>query len=103
MKFEQPQEEKEKGSIKRESKNLPIQSLCADMIKEAMAEIFLKLEPKKVKFINTIHDELVFECPDNMAQEVAQVVKEEMEKAGSKYLTDMPCISEVSIGKCWEK
>jgi DNA polymerase I-like protein with 3'-5' exonuclease and polymerase domains len=103
MKFNPPKEEREKGSIKRESKNLPIQSLCADMIKTAMAEIFLKLEPKGVKFINTVHDELVFECPEALTQEVTAIVKEEMEKAGKKYLVDMPCISEVTYGDMWEK
>jgi len=30
-------------------------------------------------------------------------VKEEMEKAGKIYLTDMPCVSEVTIGDMWEK
>jgi hypothetical protein len=40
----------------RESKNLPIQSLCADITKIAMGNLFLRLEPLGVKFINTVHD-----------------------------------------------
>jgi hypothetical protein len=31
------------------------------------------------------------------------VVKEEMEKAGKIYLTDMPCVSEVIKGDVWKK
>ena len=103
MKFESPRNKKERSSIKRESKNLPIQSLCADMIKIAMNNIFLKLEPKGVKFINTVHDELVFECTEAQAEEVKDIVKEEMEKAGALFLTDVPCIAEVKISDTWEK
>jgi DNA polymerase I len=103
LKFTHPKDEREKGSIKRESKNLPIQSLCADMVKTAMANIFLKLEPKGARFINTIHDELVYEVPEALAEETARVVKEEMETAGRIYLKDLPCISEVTISDCWEK
>jgi DNA polymerase I-like protein with 3'-5' exonuclease and polymerase domains len=103
MKFESPKNRKERSSIKRESKNLPIQSLCADMIKIAMNNIFLQLEPKGVKFINTVHDELVFECTEAQAEEVKDIVKEEMEKAGTLFLTDVPCIAEVTISDTWEK
>jgi DNA polymerase I len=103
MKFKAPEDEREKGSIKRESKNLPIQSLCADMVKVAMANIFLRLEPKGAKFVNTVHDELVYETKEDFAEEAAQIIKEEMEKAGKIYLTDMPCVSEVTIGDMWEK
>ena len=103
IKFESPRTKQQRSSIKRESKNLPIQSLCADMIKIAMANIFLRLEPKGVKFINTVHDELVFECTEAQADEVKNTVKEEMEKAGALFLKDVPCIAEVKVSDTWEK
>jgi DNA polymerase-1 len=103
MKFEKPEDEKAQKSIKRESKNLPIQSLCADMVKIAMGNIFLKLEPKGVKFINTVHDELVFECTEAQAEEVKDIVETEMEKAGALFLIDLPCIAIVTIRDTWEK
>jgi DNA polymerase I-like protein with 3'-5' exonuclease and polymerase domains len=103
FKFEEPHDGKEEGRVKRESKNLPIQSLCADMVKDALAVLFLRLEPMGVKFVNTVHDELVFECKKEQAEEVKAIVKEEMEKAGRKYLTSMPCIAEVTISEVWEK
>ena len=68
-----------------------------------MANIFLLLEPKRVKFINTIHDELVFECTEAQADEVKDTVKEEMEKAESLFLKDAPCIAEVKVSDTWEK
>lgn len=103
IKFDPPKNEREKGKIKRESKNLPIQSLCADMVKVAMTNIFNAVDTGKVKFINTVHDELCFEAPEAIAEEVAQVVKEEMEKAGKIYLTDIRCVAEVKIADCWSK
>jgi DNA polymerase I-like protein with 3'-5' exonuclease and polymerase domains len=103
IKFEKPEDEKAQERIKRESKNRPIQSLCADMIKIAMGNIFLKLEPKGVKFINTVHDELVFECAEDQVEEVREIVKTEMEKAGELFLTDLPCIAEIKVSDTWEK
>jgi DNA polymerase I len=103
IKFESPRTKQQRSSIRREFKNLPIQSLCADMIKIAMANIFLQLEPKGVKFINTVHDELVFECVEAQTDEVKYIVKEEMEKAGSIFLRDLPCIAEVKVSDTWEK
>lgn len=103
FKFEKPRDDKAKGSIKRESKNLPIQSLCADIVKVAMAEIFLKLHKKGVKFVNTIHDELVYEVPVDLVDEAAQIIKDEMEKAGKVYLTDLPCLAEVTVADYWRK
>lgn len=103
MKFSRPQNEKEKSGIKRESKNLPIQSLCADMLKIAIGNLFLKLEPMGIKFVNTVHDEVVFECSEAQVEEVAAIVKEEMEKAGKQYLKNLPCIAEITISEVWKK
>jgi len=103
IRFEKPRDDKAKKSIKRESKNLPIQSLGADMVKVSMANLFLILEPKDVKFINTVHDELVFECTEAQVEEVKAIIKAEMEKAGALFLTDIPCIVDVTVSDTWEK
>ena len=101
--FNQPNGDKEQGNIKRQSKNLPIQSLSADILKIAMANLYAQLEPQGVKLINSVHDELVFECSTDQADSVAATVKQEMEKAGHIYLTKVPCIAEVTISKEWSK
>jgi len=101
--FNQPKDDKERGNIKRQSKNLPIQSLSADILKIAMASLHKQLEPQGVKFINSVHDELVFECTADQADNVAATVKQEMETAGQIYLTKVPCIAEVTISKVWSK
>jgi DNA polymerase I-like protein with 3'-5' exonuclease and polymerase domains len=103
IRFKKPTDKKEQSSVKRQSKNFPIQGLCADMVKIAIGNIFLKLEPLGVKFVATVHDELVFECTEEQAEYVKSVVKEEMEKAGSLFITNLPCISEVFINDYWHK
>jgi DNA polymerase I-like protein with 3'-5' exonuclease and polymerase domains len=109
FKFDKPSAESEekynaqKSGIERECKNLPVQSLCADILKIAMGNLFLILEPRGVKLVNCVHDELVFECKTEETEEVAAIVKTEMEKAGELFLTDLPCIAEVTISDTWEK
>ena len=68
-----------------------------------MSNLFLFLEPRGVKLVNCVHDELVFECKTEEAEEVAAIVKTEMEKAGTLFLTDLPCIAEVKVSDTWEK
>ena len=68
-----------------------------------MGNLFLILEPRGVKLVNCVHDELVFECKAEEADEVAAIVKTEMEKAGALFLKDIPCITEVTISNTWEK
>ena len=52
------------------------------MVKIAMGNLFLSLEPKGVKFINTVHDELVFECTEAQAEEVKEIVKTKWKRLG---------------------
>lgn len=96
-------DDKDEGAAGREAMNLPIQSLCADMIKEALPKIQVKLEPMGVKFINTIHDELVFECKAEQADEVSSIVKTIMEEAGNRYLKNILCVADVSPSDYWAK
>jgi DNA polymerase I-like protein with 3'-5' exonuclease and polymerase domains len=50
-----------------------------------------------------VHDELVFEVPEEDAQEVADIIRDEMEAAGREYLTCLPVIVEINAGEAWEK
>ena len=92
-----------KGSIKRQSKNYPIQGFCADLVKIAMGNIFFILEPIGVKFIATVHDELVFECDKAQTAFVMETVEREMSAAGTGYFIDIPCKAEVFKGDYWHK
>ena len=60
--------------------NTPIQGTQADLIKMAMLEIDRELTKRKLKayMILQIHDELIFEVPDEEFEEVKQLVHEAM-------------------------
>ena len=49
--------------------------------------------------MNCEHDELVFECSKDQANNVAATLKQEMEATGHKYLTTVPCVAEVKVSK----
>ena len=92
-----------KGSVKRQSKNYPIQGFCADLVKIAMGNLFPILEPLGVKFIATVHDELVFECDEGQTALVRETVENEMIAAGNGYFPDIPCKAEVFDETYWHK
>lgn len=54
--------------------NYLIQGTCADILKRAMIEIDKFLVPYKTRMILTIHDELVFEMPDDETHLIAEIV-----------------------------
>ncbi len=68
-----------------------------------MSNLFLILEPRKIKLINSVHDKLVFECKAEEADEVAAIVKNEMERVGSIFLKNIPYIAEVTVADFWKK
>jgi len=61
--------------------NTPIQGSAADLMKKAMIDIWREMKRKdlKSKMILQVHDELVFEVPDEEKDEVEILVKERME------------------------
>jgi len=65
--------------------NTPIQGTAADLIKKAMIDIWREFKKKKLntKMILQVHDELVFDVPDEEQKIAEKIVVEKMEKAVS--------------------
>ncbi|MFQ5722526.1 MAG: DNA polymerase, partial [Candidatus Aminicenantales bacterium] len=61
--------------------NTPIQGTAADLIKKAMIDIWQTIKKQKLrsKMILQVHDELVFEVPDEEKDILEKIVKEKME------------------------
>ena len=80
--------------------NMPIQGTAADLIKIAMINIFkrMKVEGYKSKMILQIHDELLFECPENEIEAITKIIKYEMESAIELIV---PLKVEFGYGKNW--
>ncbi len=80
--------------------NTPIQGSAADLIKVAMIRISrgLKRRGWQTKMLLQVHDELVFEVPEEELEEVKGYIKEEME--GGCQLR-VPIKVAISTGKSW--
>jgi len=78
--------------------NMPIQGTAADIMKIAMINVSNRLQGLEARLILQVHDELIAECPANEAETVAQILREEMERAAE--LT-VPLVADVRIGKSW--
>lgn len=88
------------GAAERNAVNAPIQGSAADIIKIAMINIFDKLEHStyKTKMLLQVHDELVFDVPNNELDEIKELIKTEMESA---FKMTVPLDVEVGLGKNW--
>ena len=80
--------------------NMPVQGTAADIIKLAMANVHrrLKAEGLKARLILQVHDELIVECPGEEAEQVRQILTEEMENAAR---LSVPLLAEAHIGHSW--
>lgn len=80
--------------------NMPIQGTAADIMKLAMIRVQerLKAEGLKGRLVLQVHDELIVECPEAEAQQVAKLVQEEMENV---ILLRVPLVAEAQIGQSW--
>ena len=67
----------------RVARNMPIQGTAADIIKIAMINVYrrLKQDYPAARLIMQVHDELMVECPEQDAEAMTALVKEEMENA----------------------
>jgi DNA polymerase-1 len=74
-------------AAERATINMPIQGTAADVLKRAMIDIHTALAQSggtsggRTRMILTVHDELVFEAPKELAGEASAMVKELMQNA----------------------
>jgi DNA polymerase-1 len=89
-----------KSMAERVAINSPIQGTAADMIKMAMIEIDHQIRERglKTRMILQVHDELIFEVPENEVAEVSKLVKEGMENVVE---LKVPLIVDMGTGDNW--
>tara|TARA_R110000803_G_scaffold71102_4_gene134172 strand:+ start:14135 stop:16138 length:2004 start_codon:yes stop_codon:yes gene_type:complete len=94
------------GMIERKSLNYPIQGSSAEITKFAALKFFDQLKQRdmldKVKICNIVHDEIVVECPEAMAEGVAKSLQHCMEEAGKPFCKIIPLKAEPCITDHWE-
>ena len=92
----------EKAAAERIAVNTPVQGSAADIVKRAMLEVSKALKETKspAKLLLQVHDELIFECPDDQKtiDETIALIKDKMENA---VKLNVPLKVSVEYGKNW--
>ena len=89
-----------RSGAERIALNTPIQGTAADIIKLAMIRVDAALNEAfpEARLILQVHDELIVECPEDIAAEVAQLISREMEGIAALRV---PLLAEAKFGKSW--
>jgi DNA polymerase I len=89
-----------KQFAQRQAINTPVQGSAADLMKLAMIHIQREIEDRKLaaRMISTVHDELVFEAPENETNEIVDLARRRMESVAE---LKVPIKVSVKVGKNW--
>ena len=94
-----------KGNIERNALNYPIQGTSADITKMAGVFLFRYLLDHdllfKVFMPNVVHDEILLDCPEEMADEIGLVLKVCMEEAADKFCKTIKLTADPVITSYW--
>lgn len=92
----------DQAAAERIAVNTPIQGSAADIVKMAMLKVnqALKENPTGAKMLLQVHDELIFECPDDKETiaKTLSLIKENMENA---FKLSVPLRVSIEYGKNW--
>ena len=89
-----------RSGAERIALNTPIQGTAADLIKLAMIRVEKALNEHfpEAKLLLQVHDELIVECPEAIASQVAELVSSQMQTVAQ---LNVPLQAEAKIGKSW--
>ena len=80
--------------------NAPLQGSAAEIIKMAMIEVNKILPKDQAKLLLQVHDELVFEVDEAVADQLAEQIKDVMQKV---VTLSVPLVVEVGKGNNWDE
>lgn len=89
-------------AARRVAVNTTIQGSAADLMKLAMIQVHeaLKASTLPASMILQVHDELILEAREDVAEEAVALLKEHMEGA---YPLTVPLVVDAAIGKNWDE
>ena len=93
-----------RGFFERAAINAPIQGTAADVIKRAMIKVPLALKNAQLnaRMLLTVHDELLFEVPNNELQDTTQTLSSVMEEAAMPAIKiSVRLVAESGTGLNW--
>jgi DNA polymerase-1 len=82
--------------------NAPLQGTAADLIKRAMIRVAELLKDYKTQMILQVHDELVFEVPEEEQKTILPILVKTMETAHlPEYGIKVPLVVDTAVGPRW--
>ena len=83
--------------------NAPIQGSAAEIMRLAMIRLDKKIKNIKTKMLLQIHDELIFEVPNNEVKNVCEIIQEEMisVKDSDLHSFTIPLTVDINTGDNW--
>ncbi len=89
-----------RAGAERQAINAPLQGGAADIIKRAMVRLpaALLASGLRARLLLSVHDELLFEAPENEAEALASLAKQVMEQAAT---LSVPLTVETGFGRSW--
>lgn len=91
------------GSAQRYAKNMPIQGTSADILKRALTLLHQSLAGTSARLVNIVHDEIVVECDESSADEIAAKLEGAMQTAGREFVSRVPIKVDVNAADEWSK
>ena len=91
-----------RGFAERAAINAPIQGGAADLIKLAMIQVMNRLKEEKIPaaLLLQIHDELIFEVPEENVEKARLLIQSTMEQVAK---LSIPLIVDVGVGQSWKE
>jgi DNA polymerase-1 len=89
-----------RAGAERQAINAPLQGGAADIIKRAMVRLPAALRGAglRARLLLQVHDELLFEAPEEEAETLAALARQIMEQAAT---LSVPLTVETGIGRSW--
>lgn len=96
-----------RSQAERQAVNSTIQGSAADLVKKAFVKVeqgFLKYISKvgcnlpDINFVLHLHDELLFEVPEDKARKISKIIKFSMENS---VRLSVPLKVKIKVGKSW--
>lgn len=97
----------ERQGAERAAINAPLQGTSADIIKRAMARMPEALAEEglgDVRMLLQVHDELIFELPEDLVERASAVVRTVMAQAAEPLVKiSVPLVVEIGTGRNWDE
>ena len=83
--------------------NAPIQGSAAEIMRLAMIRLNKKIKDVKIRMLLQIHDELIFEVPNNQVKNLCEIIKDEMisVKDSDLHSFTTPLTVDINTGDNW--